>query len=364
LLSHPHAEQPLARLYPPYRRLLDPRDRRFWNALDFASRARRMDVAAIQYAGWYDVFCEGAIRIWRTLRAEAPSEYARASQRLVIGPWMHWGMLQRSTPEVDFGPAANGLAAGGWEPALRWLRDALDEQPVQGGIRVFVMGRGDWEELEDWPPPATEVALHPGSSRGARSLRGDGVLATRPGEAAFDRFLHDPADPVPTRGGRTLGPWLPVPGPSDQRPVEERGDVLVYTTPPLAEDVTIMGPVTGAALFATSGRSADVTMKLVDVHPDGRALNVLDSVVRSRFAPGRAKQVEVALGSVAQTFRRGHRIRLEVASSNFPRFDVNPSTGAAGLEVDRHEPAEQTLHHGGRTGTRLLLPVVAGELRF
>jgi putative CocE/NonD family hydrolase len=256
------------------------------------------------------------------------------------------------------------MAAGGWEFTFRWLRDAVDGKPVEGGARVFVLGRNAWEELADWPPPAAAVSLFPSSSAGARSVRGDGALATAPGPAGVDRFLHDPADPVPTRGGRTLGPWLPVPGPSDQRPVEERGDVLVYTTPPLAEDVTIMGAVSGTALFETSGRSADVTMKLVDVHPDGRAINVLDSVVRSRFVPGRPQEVEVALGSVAQTFRRGHRIRLEVASSNFPRFDVNPSTGAAPLEVDRYEPARQTLHHGARTGTRLVLPVVAGELRF
>ena len=122
---------------------------------------------------------------------------------------------------------------------------------------------------------------------GARSSSGDGRLTRAPGEAATDRFLHDPADPVPTRGGRILGPWLPVAGPSDQRLVEERGDVLVFTSEPLTEDVTIMGAVEGSVVFETTGRSADVTMKLVDVHPDGRAFNVLDSVVRSAFTPGR-----------------------------------------------------------------------------
>ena len=347
LYDGPPAENLLAELYPPYRRLLDASDRRFWGTLDLTRRFRHMDVAAYQMAGWYDLFCEGAFRSWQALREEAPSEYARASQRLVVGPWSHTGMLSRATPELDFGPHA----AGSWAESFTWLRDAVDGKPVAGGLRVFVMGRNDWEELEDWPPRGRTVALYPTSTAGARSLRGDGVLDTRPGEAGADRFLHDPANPVPTRGGRILGPWLPVAGPSDQRPVEERGDLLVYTSAALAEDVTIMGTVTGTALFETNARSADVTMKLVDVHPDGRAFNVLDSVVRAPFTPGRAKSVEVTLGSIAQTFLRGHRIRLEVASSNFPRFDLNPPAAA-----------QQTLHHGKRTGTRIVLPVVDGEL--
>ena len=363
LLGFPHAKQPLAELYAPYRQLLDPRDRSYWGAFDLTRRYRRMDVAAIQLAGWYDIFCEGSIRAWQALSQEAPSEYARASQRLVIGPWTHTGMLLPATPELDFGPAANGAADGTLDTTLTWLRDAVDGKPVQGGVRAFVMGRNDWAELAEWPPPSKPVDLFIGSTVGARSSNGDGRLTGTPGESGSDRFLHDPADPVPTRGGRILGPWLPVAGPSDQRLVEERGDVLVYTSQLLTEDLTIIGGVEGSVVFETTGRSADVTMKLVDVHPDGRAFNVLDSVKRSAFTPGRPKEITVALGSVAQTFLRGHRIRLEIASSNFPRFDVNASTGQALIDVAQHEPAQQTVHHGSRTGSRIVLPVVSGTLR-
>jgi putative CocE/NonD family hydrolase len=269
----------------------------------------------------------------------------------------------QSYPDLDFGPAANGVNTGLAEESLRWLRAALDGKDVPTGVRAFVMGRNDWVELADWPPPATATDLYLAAETSARSVRGDGQLRAAPmPTGGVDRFRHDPDHPVPTRGGRIVGPWLPPAGPCEQRPIEERDDVLVYTSATLTEDMTVMGPVTADITLASTAPSADLAVKLVDVHPDGRAFNVVDSIQRTAGPAGQARRVRVELGSTAQTFRRGHRIRVDIASSNFPRFDVNPSTGARLAEVDRLEPAVQSVFQGGSARSRVRLPVVEGGL--
>ena len=362
LLGSPHEHHKIRPLYEPYEQALAAPEGQFWSSVAIGSAYRTLDVPVHHVAGWYDIFAESGIRSWQSMRETARSQYARESQRLVIGPWPHTSVFANFTAEMNFGHGANGIIDGTIPAMWEWLRDATDGKPVQGGARVFVMGRNDWVELDDWPPPVIETPVYPTSTRSARSARGDGRLCLAPGQAGADRFLHDPYDPVPTRGGRLLGGILPTAGPIDQRPVQERSDVLVYTTSELSEDVTIMGPVRAHVLFETTGLGADVMVKLVDLYPDGRAMLVIDSVRRASFSPGAAQEVTVEVGSVAQTFRRGHRIRVEIASSNFPRFDANPSTGQPLAEIDRYETAQQTVHHGGRTGTRIVLPVVGGAL--
>ena len=177
-------------------------------------------------------------------------------------------------------------------------------------------------------------------------LAGDGSLSwSAPAGTGTDRYRHDPDHPVPTFGGRTLHPVPPAAGPLDQRQVEERPDVLVYTSSPLDRDLTVVGAVRAHVVFASTASTADVTVKLVDVHPDGQAMLVVDSIRRIReCVPGEPTDVDVQVGSTAITFRAGHRIRVEIASSNYPRFD----TCAA---------AEQTIHHGGRALSQVVLPV-------
>lgn len=362
-LGLPLARHPLAELLPDFRRWIDPTDGWYWAQAGGARGARRVDLPAFHVAGWYDVFCEGSIHSYQRMAGTAPSPYARASQRLLIGPWVHAGLFFPVTPEMDFGPAANALADGTPETILRWLRAAVDAEEVPGGVRAFVMGRNRWCELSGWPPPSAPVTFHLVADRPANSRRGGGRLADQPSEhAGADRFLYDPARPVPTRGGRILGPWLPVAGPADQRSVEDRDDVLVYTSAPLAEELLVAGAVTAIVRFASSGASADLTAKLVDVHPDGAAYNVLDSVRRLASTPGRAQLVEVALGNVAHAFLPGHAVRLELSSSNYPRFDRNPSTTARAWEATAWEPASQQVFWGGRSGSRLVLPVPLADL--
>ena len=286
-----------------------------------------VDVPAFHVAGWYDIFCEGSLAAYAAL-----AKRGKAAQRLIVGPWSHATMLLRLVGQVDFGPKAVGPDGGVLAEQLRFLRDAVDGREPRGGATVFVMGANRWIELDAWPPPADPLELF---------LAADGRLARERGPSGADRYRHDPADPVPTLGGRHLLWGMPAAGPIDQRPVEERDDVLVYTSEPLRRSVTVVGEVEARLRVASSAARTDFAVKLVDVHPDGTALNVVDSIRRVELEPGRAKTIRVGAGSTAMTFRRGHRIRVEVASANFPHFDCLG-------------PAEQTVHHG----SSLRLPVI------
>lgn len=311
----------------------------FWAGQDVSKVIDTVSVAGYHLAGWHDVFCEGNLRAYQAMTAPSKAEEVRASQRLVVGPWAHLTMLRRLTGELDFGVAADGILNGLVEEQVRFLMAAVAGRPVPSGARVYVMGRNEWIDLPSWPPAATTTALHLGAE-GTLSFDG-------PGDAGADSYVHDPAAPVPTAGGRTLHPVQPEPGPRDQRAIEERADVLVYTSDVLASDLTVMGAVRAHLTFASTADEADVTVKLVDVYPDGRAMLVVDSIRHVSATAGTASEVTVEVGSTAQTFAAGHRIRIEIASSNYPRFGLSPA-------------GTQTVHHGGRTEARLELPVYAG----
>lgn len=326
---------PVAALFPGYAAWR----RGITSATTVTDRYEELDVAVFQITGWYDIFCESALRHWQGMLG------SRRPRRLVIGPWSHSNGLSNLHPEMDFGGAANGVYAGVTGAALGWMRDVLNGQPVASGITCFVMHEG-WRELTSWPPPGRDVVLHLGE---------EGLLLPTPSRDGADVIRHEPANPVPTRGGRVLGPFLPMPGPVDQRTVEARDDVLVYTTEPLAEDVVLMGMVRGTFRVQSTAASIDVTVKLCDVQPDGRSFNIVDSVRRRDLAPGTWVDVDVDVGSTAYRVRRGHLLRLHVSGSNFPRFDVNPgSAGETGTATFLH-PAE----HRVAWGSQVRLPVVS-----
>lgn len=358
--SIPLAEHPLRRWFPPFDRWLNPSDEPYWRSLEGYGDRRRIDIPTFQIAGWYDLFCEGALASHGGMATHGPTERTRSRQRLIIGPWIHSGLYERSTAHFDFGPRADGLAIGIRDEMLGWLRNAADGEPVDGGIDAYVLGRDEWLQLPEWPPVAEQKPLFLSSEDGAQSRHGDGRLVAAPQASGTDTYRYDPYDPVPTWGGRTVSRVLPAAGPVDQRPVEERYDVLVYTSEPLESDLTILGQVDAKIVFATDGRSADVAVKLVDVWPDGRAYNIVDSVRRAPFEPGRPKEIEVNVGSTAACFRAGHRIRVEVSSSNFPRFDRNPSSGKAAQDTSKLQSAHQTVFHGGHRPSYIQLPCAAG----
>ncbi len=342
----------------------------YWERVRIESKYEQIDVAALHIGGWYDIFLEGTLRNFVGMRTKGKSSRTRQKQRLVVGPWLH-GLLDRVVGEVDFGPSVllDAVDLGGLH--LQWFDHCLRDQPDNGApVRIFVMGANVWRNENEWPLARTVPTRYYLASGGsANSLRGNGQLLAQPSvRETSDTFLYDPDHPVPTWGGCTLMPGAQSAGPRDQRPVEERDDVLVYTSAPLPEPTEVTGPVEAIIYAATDGRDTDWTAKLVVVAPDGRVLNLCDGIVRARYRnslaraefvePSRVYEYRIQLGSTSYVFAPGSRIRLEVSSSNFPRFDRNLNTGGDFATESVGRPAVQRVFHGGVRTSYVTLPVV------
>jgi uncharacterized protein len=338
-------------------------DGEYWQRASVRRQAAGVSVPMLHVSSWYDIFAEGAVNAYRAIRDTSRFPRARAAQRLIMGPWAHLfpyvTPTSRGTGDIDFGPAA---LVDLHQTLLRWfdhwLKDVDTGLLAEPPVRVFTMGENRWQSLPDWPPPGAVDTRY--------FLHGGGVLSTTPPEAeAPDAYVYDPADPVPTLGGANLS--IPL-GVQDQRPVEARPDVLVFTSLPLEEPLEVTGPVTVELWAASSAPDTDFTAKLVDVRPDGYARNLLDGIIRARYRdsashptpiePGRPYRYAIDLWATSNVFLPGHRIRIEISSSNFPRFDRNPNTGApfgAGTEL---RPARQTVFHQADMPSCVRLPVV------
>jgi len=256
---------------------------------------------------------------------------------------------------------------------LRWLDHWLKGEDTgiaeEPPICLFVMGDNTWRDEHEWPLARTQWTrwyLH--SDGQANGLGGNGQLTTDPPrDETADRFAYDPRDPVPTLGG-CLSPYGLEPGIFDQRPVERRSDVLVFTSAPLEHDLEVTGPVALELWAASSARDTDFTAKLVDVWPDGRALNVCDGIVRARYrrsvatasliTPGVVYAYRIELTPTSNLFRGGHRIRVEVSSSNYPHRAPNPSTGQPLDGADAPVVAHQVVYHDARHPSAIILPVI------
>lgn len=318
-------------------------------------------VPVFQQCGWYDAYAGATMRTFG--RLDAP-------QRVLMGPWTHEEEVDRSLGDLDFGPEAERFVR---DDELRWydhwLRELdtglLEEPPLS----LFVMGAGEWRREHEWPLPGTEPTPW--------YLRRGGALALEPpgpGEPP-DRYAYDPTDPVPTLGGNnslltmTRGSDVPVvPGPVDQRALEGRDDVLVYTGAELGEDVEVTGPIEAVLYAASSARDTDWIVRLTDVHPDGRSIFLAEGIVRARYRagderteplePGEVAEYRIRLYPTSNLFRRGHRIRVDVTSSSFPRFSRNLNTGEDVGTGTRIEVARQTVLHTAEYPSHVVLPVV------
>ncbi len=333
----------------------------------------RITVPCFHAGGWFDMYSGSLFTSFNRMREAGGSPLARAGQHVLSGPWAHGGQLPSYTGALHFGPTAN--AAGAFTQARhlaffdRYLRGRDVEIPA---VRYFVMGVNQWRTADCWPLPQTQWTPFYLSSDGrAQSAAGTGLLTRdAPGSQPPDRYLYDPRFPVPTTGGRNLPTGRLVPGPLDQTHVERRAGVLCYTTPELREDLEVTGPVTLRLYAATSAVDTDFVAKLVDVYPDGAAYNVAEGVIRARFregllslkpvTPGEVVEYVIDLANVSNVFRAGHRLRLDVTSSNFPRIDRNMNTGNRLGEDAEGIPAVQTVFHDAVYPSHLLLPVIGG----
>jgi len=363
-------ELDIRRFSPGYFQMLDHPDfGPFWAPGDIRSQHHRFTVPAFHLTGWYDTLLTGTLANFTGLRANAATETARRYQRLIIGPWTHARPSASSTKigDVDFGPEAGFDSE---ELTIRWFDHWLkggDRAVVETApVRLFVMGENRWRDEQEWPlARARQTAYYLRGGGRANTLEGDGVLhPDAPGAAdRADRYVYDPANPVPTgaSGGYSRTP-------ADQRAVEQRSDVLVYTSAPLEQDLEVTGPLALTLWVSSSARDTDFTGKLVDVFPDGTARALADGILRARYrngttrpsllAPGEPTEITIDLGATSNLFRAGHRIRLEVSSSNFPRFDRNPNTGGVFGEDREVRKAEQTILHDAAHPSRLILRIV------
>ncbi|MFH8657910.1 CocE/NonD family hydrolase [Streptomyces afghaniensis] len=254
-----------------------------------------------------------------------------------------------------------------FDRTVRGRTDATDQPPV----RIFVMGIDEWRDEADWPLPDTEYTDYfLASSSGANSLSGDGTLGPANSSTPnSDTFVYDPSDPVPSVGGRLLRPpSLNAAGPVDQREVENRQDVLCYSSDVLDEPVEVTGHVTAVLHVASTAVDTDFTAKLVDVFPDGRAIYLTDGITRARYrrsladpfllAPGEIYEVSIDMSVTSNVFLPGHRIRLEVSSSNFPRYDRNTNTGDRLERATDWKTATNRVFHGPEHRSRLILPII------
>jgi len=350
----------------------------FWKALSPREAHSRIQVPVFNSAGWFDVFIGGSLANHAGMTGPAATAAARGGSRLVVGPWRHaQPLLADPAGQVTYGlgSTAGGMDLVGLQMAFfdRWLRGADAPAPeADPPVRLFILGEDRWRSEEAWPlARAVSTDYHLRSSGAANSLGGDGRLdvAAPAADEPADTFLADPRDPVPTIGGN-LCCWQIVnePGSFDQRGVEEREDVLVYSTPPLTADLEVTGPVRLRVFVSSEAPDFDVTAKLMDVRPDGRAFNLAEGIRRVRYRNGtdhaeplpvgEVADIEVDLIATANLFRAGHQIRLEVAASNWPRFDANPQTGAAAAAGSTPRVARHTVHHDAAHPSRLVLPVV------
>lgn len=334
----------------------------FWKSISVREQLDKIRVPVFSVGGWFDNFVESDLLAYQRLRGNS------GVHRILIGPWPH--NMAAKLDGVDFGPKSDvpmrAIQLQWFDQFLKGKDTPLLSQPP---VRIFVMGVNHWREEREWPPRAHLQRFYLESRGRANTLAGDGQLRLRTPAGAADRFVFDPQDPVPTAGGAVccnpkVFPW----GPRDQRAVEQRRDVLVYSTAPLPGDVEVVGPVRVVLYAATSARDTDFTAKLVDVLPDGRAQNLTDGILRLRYRqslekpelaqPGDIYKLTIDAGVTGNVFQKGHRIRIEISSSNFPRFDRNPNTGGPVADATELRKATQTVYHDARRPSYLLLPVL------
>lgn len=340
----------------------------YWKKVSLEEHYEKFQVPAFHVAAWYDLFQDGSLRNYQGIKQRGGCEVARHGQRLLIIPGGHGGAGLKFG-EVDF--SGNVPDIDEWALMLRWydhwlkgIDNGIDrEKPV----KIFVMGKNVWRDEDEWPlARARQTRFYLHSQGKANTLGGDGTLnTTPPATEPPDRYDYDPDNPMPTHGGAILGGPT---GPLDQRAIEGRSDVLVFTTPAMEKDTEVTGPVTLDLYVSSSAVDTDFTAKLVDVWPNGFAQNLTDGILRMRFRnslektelinPGQIYRVTIDLWSTANVFLAGHKLRLEIASANFPRFDRNLNSGLSAAHSSEGIKATNAVYHDADHPSALILPIV------
>ncbi len=343
----------------------------YWKQWSIEDHYGQIQVPVFTIAAWYDIFMGGSLRNFVRLQTEGGSEAARKGQKLLVEIGGHAGG-GRNIGAVDFGEKA---IQDSNELMLRWydhlLKGAANGAENDKPVRIFVMGKNVWRDEDNWPlarAQSTKYFLH--SHGAANGISGDGSLSTAaPTAEQRDTYTYDPTDPTPTIGGPLCcGAPPPGNGPQDQRPAEARNDVLVFTTPAFTQEMEVTGPISAELYVSSSAVDTDFTARLVDVWPNGFAQNLTDGILRMRYRnsnekpellnPGEVYRVTIDMWATSNVFLPGHKLRLEVSSSDFPRFDRNWNTGEVQATGTRMVKASNVVFHDKDHPSGLMLPIV------
>ncbi len=339
----------------------------YWSSAFYEDKLDRVKLPVLHITGWYDDDIIGTHLNFLGMTDASRDEETRKSQKLIIGPWQHRVNIKRKLGEVDFGESAltdlRGTKLRWFDHWLKGINNGIDREPP---VDIFTLGRNTWSKHSRWPFPnarPTPFYLH---SRGAaNTYYGDGLLSTsKPASEPGDAYAYDPGDPAPNiddDGNAAEGPF-------DQRPVERRDDVLVYSTPVLEREIEVSGRVTVSLFASTSRTDTDFWAQLTDVYPSGFSMHLTEGIVRGRYrrsleraeplTPGEVNEFSIDLWIVSNAFQKGHRIRLDVSSSSFPKYDRNPNTGNEFGRDSKLLVAGQKVLHDRNHPSSVSLPVV------
>jgi uncharacterized protein len=352
----------------------------FWQEMSIREKYKDMDVPAFHLTGWYDDLVHETIANFVNMRKFSRSEHARHWQKLLIGPWGHGIRSDSKYGDMDFGPQ---MLTDLQQLHLHWydyhLKGIQNELESEAPIRIFVMGENKWRDEQEWPlSRARATRLYLGSNGHANTRMGDGTLSDAASASQpADKYGYDPRYPVPTYGGHGSGGGgitrdsaFSIQGPMEQRAIQQRNDVLIYTSNELTSDTEVTGTPELNLFFSTDVKDTDFFATLSDVYPDGRTILITEGALRTRYrdsihkttllTPNQPYQVKIPLWETSNLFRTGHRIRLQVTSSNFPRFNRNLNSGkpmAEETESDIHI-AHQVILHDSSHPSSLSIPVI------
>ncbi|MDX1981847.1 MAG: CocE/NonD family hydrolase [Bryobacteraceae bacterium] len=332
----------------------------YWKPLNAEEMFDRIGVPVYTMGGWFDIFSQGTLNGYAGMSAKGKTETARRGSRLLIGPWGHGA--SRKFGDLDFGDHAN---VDEDSAALRffdfWLKGADDGLSKEPPVTLYVMGRNEWRQENEYPLKRTQYRnLYFHDKRLAWDPPGD--------SAAPDRYRYDPMNPVPSLGGNNCCGTPTPAGPKDQRPLDVRGDILTYTSGILEKEIEVTGPVKVVLYASSDAVDTDFVAKLIDVHPDGHAYNVAEGIVRARYRdgaqaaklmePGKVYEFTIDMVGTSNCFLKGHRMRVDVTSSHFPQFDRNPNTGEPFGRHANTKVATQSVYRTRARASHIVLPVI------
>jgi len=348
----------------------------YWKYLAIKERYQDISIPILQIGGWYDFFTAGTFNNYLGMKKNGGSKLARSNQKVILGPWVHNAGVLSYAGNVDFGLDSKvdflSIELEWFDHWLKGINNGVESKP---DIKIFTMGINKWINENKWPLENTVYTKYYFHSNGsANSLFGDGYLSKDPpSEESDDSYIYNPAFPVPTLGGNTCcNPDIVSWGAYNQSSIEARNDVLVYTSDSLDFDVEVTGSIIVKLYASSNCIDTDFTAKLVDVYPNGSAINIADGILRARYRestqyqkliePNKVYEYDIDLWATSNVFKKDHKIRVDISSSNFPRFDRNLNTGGDfALEYD-FKIASQKIHHNKDFQSHIVLPIIIRSL--